>query len=81
VLQTFAEFADDDTLRLVPGHAYVLDPRPELGPEGRLPRVAKRVRYELVPLLRHYLDEKLCGAASESIAGLTDRIQARLMAL
>lgn len=81
VLQTFAEYADDDTLRLVPGHAYVLDPRPELGPEGRLMRVARRVRYELVPLLRHYLDEKLCGAASEHVAALTDRIEARLMAL
>jgi len=80
VIQTFAEYADDDTLRLVPGHAYVLDPRPELGPDGRLMRVARRVRYELVPLLRHYLDERLCGAASENIAGLTDRIQARLMA-
>lgn len=81
VLQTFAEYADDDALRLVPGHAYVLDPRPELGPEGRLSRVARRVRYELVPLLRHYLDEKLCGAASEHIAGLADRVDARLMAL
>jgi 5-methylcytosine-specific restriction protein B len=81
VLQTFAEYADVDTLRLVPGHAYVLDPRPELGSDGRLLRVARRVRYELVPLLRHYLDEKLCGAASENIAGLTDRIEARLMAL
>ena len=81
VLQTFAEYADDDTLRLVPGHAYVLDPRPDLEPEGRLKRVARRVRYELVPLLRHYLDEKLCGAASEHVAALTDRTEARLMAL
>ncbi|HPW20027.1 MAG TPA: AAA family ATPase [Vicinamibacterales bacterium] len=81
VVHTFTEYADDDALRLVPGHAYVLDPRPELGTEGRLPRVARRVRYELVPLLRHYLDEKLCGAASEQIAGLADRIEARLMAL
>ena len=26
---TFSEFADDETLRLVPGHAYFLDPRPD----------------------------------------------------
>jgi 5-methylcytosine-specific restriction protein B len=80
VLQTFVEYADDDTLRLVPGHAYLLDPRPELGSVGRPLRVAKRIEYELMPLLRHYLDEKLCGAASEHIAALTDRIAARLMA-
>ena len=26
---TFSEFADDETLRLVPGNAYFLDPRPD----------------------------------------------------
>ena len=26
---TFSEFADDETLRLVPGHAYFLEPRPD----------------------------------------------------
>jgi 5-methylcytosine-specific restriction enzyme B len=79
VIHTFVEFADDDTLRLVPGHAYFLDPRPELDPASRPARVARRLSFELVPLLRDYLAEKLCGAASEAIAGLTDRIEARLM--
>jgi hypothetical protein len=37
------------------------------------------MRFELVPLLRHYLDEKLCGPASEAVAGLTDRIESLLM--
>lgn len=78
-VHTFVEFADEDTLRLVPGHAYFLDPRPDLDSAGRPDRVARRMRYELVPLLRDYLDEKLCGPASEAIAGLADRIQSQLI--
>ncbi len=78
-VQTFAEFADDETLRLVPGHAYFLDPRPDLAAEDRAGRVARRLRLELVPLLRDYLDERLCGSASEAIAGLADRIEAILL--
>jgi 5-methylcytosine-specific restriction protein B len=78
-IHTFAEFADEDTLRLIPGHAYFLDPRPDLGTKGRDDRVARRIQYELLPLLRDYLSEKLCGGASEAIAGLADRIEARLL--
>jgi 5-methylcytosine-specific restriction enzyme B len=78
-VHTFVEFGDDDTLRLVPGHAYFLDPRPDLDAGGRPGRVGRRMRFELVPLLRHYLDEKLCGAATEAVAGLADRIEGRLL--
>jgi 5-methylcytosine-specific restriction protein B len=78
-IHTFVEYADEDTLRLVPGHAYFLDPRPDLEPAGRPERVMRRMRYELVPLLRQYLAEKLCGPASEPLAGLADRIEARLL--
>jgi len=77
-IHTFVEFSDEDTLRLVPGHAYFLDPRPDLDPGERPDRVARRLRFELLPLLRNYLDEKLCGAASESVAGLADRVEARI---
>jgi len=80
-VNTFAEYADDETLRLVPGHAYFLDPRPELPAEGRPGRVANRLRLELLPLLRDYLDERLCGGATEAIAGLADRIESRLLEL
>lgn len=80
-LHTFAEYADDETLRLVPGHAYFLDPRPDLGAERRAERVARRLQLELLPLLRDYLDERLCGSASEAIAGLADRVEARLLEL
>jgi 5-methylcytosine-specific restriction protein B len=79
VLHTFTEYADEDTLRLVPGHAYFLDPRPELGVERRAERVAHRLRLELLPLLREYVEERLCGGATEIVAGLADRIEAHLL--
>ncbi|NLY93499.1 MAG: AAA domain-containing protein [Myxococcales bacterium] len=78
-IHTFAEYADDETLRLVPGHAYFLDPRPDLPADGRAERIARRLKLELLPLLRDYLDERMCGSASEAIAGLADRIEARLL--
>lgn len=77
-VHTFAEYADNETLRLVPGHAYFLDPRPDLTIERRAERVARRLRLELLPLLRDYLDERMCGSASEAIAGLADRVDSRL---
>lgn len=46
---------------------------------GRARRVAQRIRLELLPLLRDYLDERMCGGASEAIAGLADRIESRLL--
>ncbi|MCB1739307.1 MAG: AAA family ATPase [Gammaproteobacteria bacterium] len=78
-VQTFAEYADDETLRLVPGHAYFLDPRPDLDPTGRAERVGRRLRLELLPLLRDYLDERMCGGASEVISGLADRVESILL--
>ena len=80
VIRTFSEFADEAVLRLVPGHAYFLDPRSDLPKEERPGRVSRRLRLELLPLLRYYLDEKLCGSASEQIAALADRIESRLLA-
>lgn len=80
VIHTFAEFADDDTLRLVPGHAYFMDPHPAKGQEGKEQRIRNRLQYELLPLLRHYIDEKLCGNATEAISGLADRIEMKLFA-
>jgi len=79
-LQTFAEYADDDALRLVPGHAYFLDPRPDLPAKGRTERVQRRIELELLPLLRDYLDERMCGSASEAVSGLADRIESRILA-
>jgi 5-methylcytosine-specific restriction protein B len=76
VLRTFVEFADEDGLRLTPGHAYFLDPRPDLDAAGRPQRVARRLLLELVPLLRDYVQERLLGPATAEIAGLADRIEA-----
>ncbi|MGD8859480.1 MAG: AAA family ATPase [Myxococcales bacterium] len=77
-LMTFAEYADDEVMRLVPGHAYLLDPRGDLGEAGREARIARRVRLELLPLLRDYLDERLVGAAVEQVTGLLERIENRI---
>jgi 5-methylcytosine-specific restriction protein B len=79
VLMTFAEYADDEVLRLVPGHSYLLDPRPDLDASGRDQRVVRRVQLELMPLLRDYLDERLTGSASEAMLGLADRIESRVL--
>jgi 5-methylcytosine-specific restriction enzyme B len=78
VLNTFTEFADEDALRLVPGHAYFLDPRPDLDVAARPTRVRRRLRQELLPLLRDYVAERLIGPATLEISGLADRIEARL---
>ncbi|WP_419928935.1 McrB family protein [Candidatus Poriferisocius sp.] len=74
-LHTFSEYADDDGLRLTPGHAYFLDPRPDLGHVNRTNRVTSRLRLELVPLLRDYVQERLLGPATAEIAGLADRVE------
>jgi 5-methylcytosine-specific restriction protein B len=79
VLMTFAEYADDDALRLVPGHSYVLDPRPTLDRPGRDARIVRRVKLELLPLLKDYQDERLLGSASEQLLGLIDRLESRVL--
>ncbi|GEN10429.1 5-methylcytosine-specific restriction enzyme B [Myxococcus fulvus] len=79
VLHTFTEFADEETLKLTPGHSYFLDPRRDQDTTTREKRVARRLELELVPLLREYLSERLAGSASEPIAGLADRITSRLL--
>lgn len=78
VLATFTEFADEDALRLVPGHAYFLDPRPDLPLADRSSRVRRRLAQELLPLLRDYVTERLLGPASLEISGLADQIEARI---
>jgi hypothetical protein len=77
-LDTFSEHADDAGLALIPGHAYFLDPRPQLGAERRAERIRLRLRHELLPLLRAYVDERLLGPATGEIAGLADRTEAAL---
>lgn len=79
VLMTFAEYADEEVFRLVPGHSYLLDPRPDLAAKDCGRRIVRRVELELLPLLRDYLDERLLGSASQPIRGLVERIEARVL--
>jgi 5-methylcytosine-specific restriction protein B len=77
-LDTFTEHADEAGLNLVPGHAYFLDPRPDLDPAQRERRVRRRLEHELLPLLGAYVDERLLGPATGEVQGLVDRIAGRL---
>jgi 5-methylcytosine-specific restriction protein B len=77
-LDTFTEHADDAGLNLVPGHAYFLDPRPDLDPAQREQRVRRRLEHELLPLLAAYVDERLLGPATSEVQGLFDRIAGKL---
>lgn len=59
LLDIFAQYAPDDALVLVPGHAYFLaDTDDEL---------ARRLRFELVPLLVEYLQEGRLGACESEL--------------
>jgi 5-methylcytosine-specific restriction protein B len=78
-LNVFTEHADEAGLSLMPGHAYFLDPRPDLPKADLHARITRRLRYELLPLLRSYVDERLLGPATSEVEGLGDRIEARLI--
>jgi 5-methylcytosine-specific restriction protein B len=81
VLGTFVEYASDEELALVPGHAYVLDPlAPIEGPADRA-RVIQRIRYDLLPLLDDYVSERLLGASTSQVQGLADRTRSRIDSL
>ena len=80
-LDTFTEHADEAGLNLVPGHAYFLDPRPDLDPAQREQRVRRRLEHELLPLLSAYVDERLLGPATGEVQGLVDRIAGRLRSM
>jgi 5-methylcytosine-specific restriction protein B len=64
LLEIFAQYAPDDALVLVPGHAYFLaDSRKEL---------ANRLRYELVPLIIEYLRDGRLGTCESELRGYLD---------
>lgn len=62
----FVEHAPEDSLDLLPGHAYFLAPD-----EASLRR---RFRYELVPLLDEYLRQGLVGPAASELQAVRDTI-------
>ena len=62
----FVEHDPEDSLDLLPGHAYFLAPD-----EVSLRR---RFRYELVPLLDEYLRQGLIGPAPSELQAVRDTI-------
>jgi 5-methylcytosine-specific restriction protein B len=62
----FVEHVPEDSLDLLPGHAYFL-----ASSEDSLRR---RFRYELVPLLDEYLRQGLVGPAATELQAVRDTI-------
>lgn len=59
LLDIFAQYATDDALVLVPGHAYFL--------AGSETELKNRLKYELVPLILEYLREGRLGACESEL--------------
>jgi len=62
----FVEHVPDDSLDLLPGHAYFLATDEEA--------LCQRFRYELVPLLDEYLRQGLIGPAASELQAVRDTI-------
>lgn len=69
----FTEYADDESLGLMPGHSYFLASNDR--------ELADRFRYELIPLLDDYLRQGLLGPAESELRAVRDRIADRVPAL
>jgi len=66
----FAQYAPEDALVLLPGHAYFL-----AEDEAHL---ARRLRYELIPLLTEYLQEGRLGPCTTELDAYIDWLQGEL---
>lgn len=60
--QIFRRYASDAELNLQPGHSYFLTP------SGDERAMAQRVRYELLPLIKEYLNEGYLAGSQEAFA-------------
>ena len=67
----FAQFAPNDALVLMPGHAYFL-----AGDEQQFKR---RMRYELIPLLEEYLVEGRLGPCETELEAYIDWLQGEVV--
>ncbi len=66
----FAQYAPDEALVLTPGHAYFLaDSNEEL---------ARRLRFELTPLIREYLQEGRLGACESELRAYLDWLESEI---
>ena len=67
----FAQYAPEDALVLLPGHAYFLaDSEPEL---------VNRLRFELAPLLNEYLQEGRLGSCESELRAYIDWLEGELV--
>lgn len=67
----FAQYAPEDALVLLPGHAYFLaDSESEL---------INRLRYELIPLLNEYLQEGRLGSCESELRAYIDWLEGELL--
>lgn len=70
LLDVFAQYAPDDALVLVPGHAYFLADSDE--------ELARRLRFELEPLLSEYLQEGRLGACESELRAYLDWLEGEI---
>ena len=70
LLDIFTQYAPHDSLVLIPGHAYFLAEN-----EGEL---ARRLRHELIPLLREYLLEGRLGMCESELHAYLDWLEGEI---
>ena len=73
IANVFIEFADDESLGLMPGHSYFLVKNDR--------ELSDRFRYELIPLLDDYLRQGLLGPAAAELQAVRDKIGDQVTAL
>ncbi len=70
LLDIFAQYAPNDALVLVPGHAYFLADSDE--------ELVRRLRFELMPLLLEYLQEGRLGACESELRAYLDWLEGEI---
>jgi 5-methylcytosine-specific restriction protein B len=68
----FVQYAPDDALPLLPGHSYFLS--------GNEAELARRLRYELLPLLGEYLQEGRLGGCEHELRAYIDWLEGEIIA-
>jgi 5-methylcytosine-specific restriction protein B len=63
----FVEHASDEALSLLPGHAYFLAASDEM--------FAKRLRYDILPLLDDYLRQGVLGSAAPELHAVRNALE------
>ena len=67
IADVFVEHAPNESLQLLPGHAYFLAENED--------ELRERFRYELLPLLDEYLQQGYLGPAASELHAVRDRIE------